>query len=62
MINKYDILECGDVQKLIKYCKTPNEPPLYCASIEDTFDIIKKVHVATGHGGRDRMMKVLRVK
>ena len=56
VLNKYDILECGDVQKLIKNCKTPNEPPLYYAS---TFDII---YVATGVGGRDRMMKVLSVK
>ena len=62
MLNKYDILECGDVQKLIKKRKTPNEPPLFYASIEDTFDVIKKAHVATGHGGRNQMMKVLSVK
>ena len=65
MLNKYGILECGDVQKLIKNCKTPNEPPLYYASIEASsyaFDIIKKAHVASGHGGRDRMIKVLSVK
>ena len=27
--------------------------------IEETFDIIKRVHIATGHGGRDRMWKEL---
>ena len=62
LLNKYEILECGDVQKLIKKRQTPDELPVYYASIEDTFDIIKKAHVATGHGGRDRMMKELSVK
>ena len=62
VLNKYDIFECGDVQKMIKKRKTLNEPPLYYASIEKTFDIIKKAHVATGYGGSDRMMKILSVK
>ena len=27
--------------------------------IEETFDVIKRAHIATGHGGRDRMVKEL---
>ena len=27
--------------------------------IEKTLDVIKRVHIATGHGGRDRMVKEL---
>jgi len=31
-------------------------------TMEDTFDVIKRAHIATGHGGRDRMMKELQRK
>jgi hypothetical protein len=27
--------------------------------IEETFDVIKRAHIATGHGGHDRMLKEL---
>jgi hypothetical protein len=27
--------------------------------IEETFDVIKRAHIATGHGGRHRMVKEL---
>ena len=50
-------MQCGDVEKLIKFRKDPDESPLYYVSIEDTFDIIQRAHIATGHGGRDRMHK-----
>ena len=30
---------------------------MYYVSIEDTYDVIKRAHIATGHGGRDRMVK-----
>ncbi|KAK6174222.1 hypothetical protein SNE40_017541 [Patella caerulea] len=31
-------------------------------NIEHSFDIIQKAHIATGHGGRDKMMKELSKK
>jgi len=31
-------------------------------AIEDTFEVIKRVHLATGHGGRDRMTKKINKK
>ena len=61
-LSKYEVLQCGDAEKLIKKRQTPDETPVYYVSIEDTYDIVKRAHVATGHGGRDRMTKELQVK
>ena len=36
--------------------------PIYYVSIEETYDVIKRAHTATGHGGRDRMTKHLSMK
>ncbi|XP_064083051.1 KRAB-A domain-containing protein 2-like [Macrobrachium nipponense] len=30
---------------------------MYYVSIEDTYDVIKRAHIATGHGGRDQMVR-----
>ena len=62
ILKKYELLQCGDVEKLIKKRKSPEDRPVYYATIEDTYDIISKAHIATGHGGRDRMLKHLRQK
>ncbi|XP_066952250.1 SCAN domain-containing protein 3-like [Macrobrachium rosenbergii] len=61
LLKKYEILKCGDVLKLIRR-RTANEDPIYFATSEDTFDIIKRAHIATGHGGRDKMVKELSKK
>ena len=47
------------IQCLYFLVSTPDESPLYYVTIEDTFDIIKRAHMATGHVGRDRMVKEL---
>ena len=62
MIFRYEVLQCGDVEKLIRKRKEPTDSPIYYATIEDTYDIIKRAHIATGHGGRDRMQKELQKK
>lgn len=62
LLTKFEILQCGDVEKLIKKRETDNDTPVYYVTIEDTFDIIKRIHISTGHGGRDRMIKELQVK
>ena len=59
ILKKYEVLSCGDVEKLIKKRKAPGDHPVYYATIEDTYDIISRAHIATGHGGRDRMLKHL---
>src|SRR5688572_15875075 len=38
------------------------EKTVYFAHNEEMYDIIKRVHLSTGHGGRDKMLKVLSVK
>ena len=30
---------------------------MYYAHMDDMYDILKRVHVSTGHGGRDKMSK-----
>ncbi|XP_076042016.1 uncharacterized protein LOC143025919 [Oratosquilla oratoria] len=47
---------CGDVLKLIRR-RNANEEPIYFAKLEDTYDTIKRAHIATGHGDRDKMVK-----
>ena len=56
LLSKYEILQCGDVEKLIKKRESPEERPVYYVSIEDTYEIIKKAHISTGHGGRASIM------
>ena len=62
LLSKYEILQCGDVEKLIKKRESPEERPVYYVSIEDTYEIIKKAHISTGHSGRDRMLKHIKEK
>ena len=57
IIQEHEMLMCGDAEKLIKKRKSPEEHPVYYDTIEDTYDIISKAHIATSHGGRDRMLK-----
>ena len=59
LISKFEILQCGDVEKLIKKQLREEDTHLYYVSTEDTFDIIKRAHISTGHGGRDRTVKEL---
>ena len=56
LLKKYEVLECGYVKKLIRK-REDNEATFYFVSIEETFDVIKRAHIATGHGGRDKMIK-----
>ena len=62
ILTRCEVLECGDVEKLIRRRKTPDDPIKYFITIEDTFDALKRAHIATGHGGRDRMRKLVSQK
>ena len=37
ILNKYEVLTCGDVEKLTKKRKSPEDRPIYYANIEDTY-------------------------
>ena len=56
------MLECGDVKKLIRKRSNSEEKLCYFISIEDTYDVIKRAHIATGHEGRDKILKELNMK
>ena len=53
LLTRYEILQCGDVEKLIKQRKSEDIDPVYFVYIEETFGVINRAHIATGHGGRD---------
>ena len=59
LLCKYEIRQCGAVEKLIRRRKSNDDPIQYYVHIEETFDVIKCAHIATGHGGRDWMVKEL---
>ncbi|XP_043469875.1 KRAB-A domain-containing protein 2-like [Leptopilina heterotoma] len=53
-IKRYDILEVAGVSKLIAKC---NDGEIkYYVPLEKMFNILEASHIATGHGGRDRML------
>jgi 2-iminoacetate synthase ThiH len=55
-------LKLGDLTKLIRKRKTDNDDIKYFVSIEETYDIIKKTHLALNHAGRDKMQKEINRK
>ena len=50
-----DLNKLGDLTKLIRKSKTDNDDIKYFVSKEETYDIIKKTHLALNHAGRDKM-------
>ena len=62
LIKKYEILQCGDRQRLIRRRENTAQAPLYFVSIEETYDHVQRAHIATGHGGRDKMVYELAKK
>ena len=66
VLKRYEILQCGDVEKLVLKKKDAegvvSTDNIYFVHMEELFDIVKRVHTSTGHGGRDKMMKVISAK
>ena len=44
---------------MIKKRKDETQELVYFVHVEDMFETIKRAHIATGHGGRDKMVKEL---
>ena len=59
LFNRYEILQCGDVEKIIRKRVDQEAAPSYYIHRDEVFDIVKRVHISTGHGGRDKMLKAL---
>ena len=55
-------MKLGDLSKLIRKRKTDNDDIKYFVLIEETYDIIKKAHLALNHAGRDKMQKEINRK
>ena len=62
LLRKFDVLVCDGVQKVIKKQNLTNDIPIYYVVLENVYDVVKRAHVATGHGGRDKMCKEIRKK
>ena len=56
---RYEVLQCGDVERLICKREDSSQNPIYYAHMDEMFDIIKRAHISSGHGGRDKMLKEL---
>ena len=54
LFRKYEVSDFGYVKKLRRKWNNPNETLLYFVSIEDTFDVTERTHIATGRSGRDK--------
>ena len=57
ILKRYEILLCGDVEKLIKRRKNlenENDATVYFMHNDEMYDVIKRVHTSTGHGGRTK--------
>ena len=64
ILKRYEVFQCGDIEKLIKKRNEANGEvqTVYFAHIDELYDIVKRAHTSTGHGGRDKMMKTLSSK
>jgi len=60
-LKRYDIIEVNGVTKLISPV-TEQDSIKYFVYDEDLFQVLNDAHITTGHGGRDRMIKNLKMK
>ena len=58
----YETLQCGDLEKLIKKRRGTNATLYYICNHWGYIWHHKDAHIATGHGGRDRMVKEINRK
>ena len=59
---RFDVIQCGDIEKLIKKRQAITDPILYYAFAEEMYSIVLRSHLNTGHGGRDKMLKEVNKK
>lgn len=57
LLRRYEILTCGQVSKLVLKRKDETEETKHFIFVEEMYDILKRIHVVTGHGGRYKMLK-----
>ena len=47
------------MEKLIRKHDNLAEDPVYFVNMDEIYDIIKRAHISSGHGGRDKMIQCL---
>ncbi|KAK7105962.1 hypothetical protein V1264_017272 [Littorina saxatilis] len=52
---KFEILEVGGLQKVIKLRKNPDDGIQYLLPKSEIFDALLDAHLSTGHGGEKKM-------
>lgn len=62
LIRKYDVVSIGEKEKLIKPIVDNESDVLYYVTVDELFEVIHAAHLSVGHGGRNRMMAVLKTK
>ncbi|XP_022183209.1 KRAB-A domain-containing protein 2-like [Myzus persicae] len=62
LIRKYDVVSIGGKEKLIKPIVDNESDVLYYVTVDELFEVIQTAHLAVGHGGRNRIMAVLKTK
>ena len=62
LLKRYDVVQIGNTVKLI-YPVAEGSSSIKCyVQKEDVFDVIHDVHLAIGHGGRNRKIKETQAK
>ena len=61
-IFRFDVIQCGDIEKLIKKRQAITDPILYYVFAKEMYSIVLKAHLNTGHGGKDKMLKEVNKK
>lgn len=54
-LKRFAIIEIGGVEKIIS--KSNNSEILYYLTVDEIYDVIETIHIAIGHGGRDKLRK-----
>jgi hypothetical protein len=45
------------VTEIIRKCSSCEDDIKYYVCLEDMFNVVQKIHIATRHGGRDKIIK-----
>ena len=62
LLKRYDVVQIGNTVKLICTVAEGSSSIKYYVQKEDIFDVIHDAHLATGHDGRNRMIKETQAK
>lgn len=56
LLERYSVVNGNETEMLIAKQKNPDEPIRYVVTVEKMYDKLLELHIATGHGGRNRLL------